>query len=189
MGTKRRGTLKQALRSGPAIGSSDKLLDYCTAHIAHGTVEEFHILFLDRKNALLKHERQGKGTVDHTPVYVREVIKRALELGASAMILAHNHPSGDPMPSSADIAVTLDIANAAKAVGISVHDHLIIGRAGGHMSLRDLGLLDDLNDVRASGAAQPASLPASAPGRSMGRKKSSKHRRNSDSASAAAEDS
>jgi DNA repair protein RadC len=181
--------VRAPLRSGPAIGSSDKLLDYCTAHIAHNTVEEFHILFLDRKNALLKHERQGKGTVDHTPVYVREVIKRALELGASAMILAHNHPSGDPTPSSTDITVTLDIANAAKAVGIAVHDHLIIGRAGAHISLRDLGLLDDPNDVRASVVAHSPDLPPADRGRRMGRKKSSNHRRDGDPASAAAEES
>ena len=122
------------------IGAWDKLIDYCTANIAHGKVEEFHLLFLDRKNALLKHERQGRGTVDHTPVYTREVVKRALELGASALILVHNHPSGDPTPSKADIQVTRDIISAGKPLGLTVHDHLIIGR-GGHTSLRDLGLL------------------------------------------------
>ena len=88
------------------VGSWDKLIDYCTAQIAHGKVEEFHLLFLDRKNVLIKHERQQRGTIDHTPVYTREVVKRALELGASALILVHNHPSGDPTPSKADIAVT-----------------------------------------------------------------------------------
>ena len=95
------------------IGSWDKLIDYCTPTIAHSTVEEFHILFLDRKNALIKHERQQRGTIDHTPVYPREVVKRALELSASALILVHNHPSGDPTPSKADIAVTQDIIKAA----------------------------------------------------------------------------
>src|SRR5207253_4877937 len=91
-------------------------------------------------NALIKDERQQRGTIDHTPVYTREVIKRSLELGASALILVHNHPSGDPAPSAVDIAVTQDIIKAAAPLGIVVHDHLIIGR-GGHTSLRDLGLL------------------------------------------------
>jgi DNA repair protein RadC len=128
------------LRHSDVIGSWDKLIDYCKANIAHGTVEEFHLLFLNRKNQLIKHERQQRGTIDHTPVYPREVVKRALELDASALILVHNHPSGDPTPSKADIAVTRDIINAAKPLGVTVHDHLIIGR-GRHTSLRDLGLL------------------------------------------------
>ena len=128
------------LASGEVIGSWDKLIDYCKANIAHGTVEEFHLLFLNRKNELIKHERQQRGTIDHTPVYPREVVKRALELDASALILVHNHPSGDPTPSKADIAVARDIINAAKPLGVTVHDHLIIGR-GGHTILRDLGLL------------------------------------------------
>jgi DNA repair protein RadC len=131
---------KAELRDRPVIGSWDKLLDYCRAHIAYGKVEEFHLLFLDRKNALIAHEQQQRGTVDHTPVYTREVVKRALELGASALILVHNHPSGDPTPSKADIAVTKDIVNAAKPLGVIVHDHVIIGR-GRHTSLRDMGLL------------------------------------------------
>jgi DNA repair protein RadC len=128
------------LRERPVVNSWDRLIDYCTAHIAHGQVEEFHILFLDRKNALIKRERQQRGTVDHTPVYTREVVKRALELGASALILVHNHPSGDPTPSKADIAVTKDIMKAAAPLNITIHDHLIIGR-GRHASLRDLGLI------------------------------------------------
>jgi DNA repair protein RadC len=119
------------------------LIDYCTAHIGYSPVEEFHILFLDRKNALIRDERQQRGTVDHTPVYTREVIKRSLELGASALILVHNHPSGDPTPSAADVAVTKDVVRAAGPLGITVHDHLIIGR-GCHASLRDLGLLTEL---------------------------------------------
>jgi DNA repair protein RadC len=131
---------ESALRESSVIGSWDKLIDYCKAHIAHGTVEEFHLLFLDRKNALIKHERQQRGTIDHTPVYPREVVKRALELNASALILVHNHPSGDPTPSKADIAVTRDIVKAAAPLGVTVHDHLIIGR-GRHTSLRDLGLI------------------------------------------------
>ena len=132
--------MRSELRERPVVGSWDKLIEYCTAHIAHGKVEEFHILFLDRKNVLIKHEQQQRGTVDHTPVYPREVVKRALELQASALILVHNHPSGDPTPSKADIAVTRDIVKAAQPLGVTVHDHLIIGR-GGHTSLRDLGLL------------------------------------------------
>jgi DNA repair protein RadC len=130
--------MRAELRERPVVGSWDKLIDYCNAQIAYSTVEEFHILFLDRKNALIRDERQQRGTIDHTPVYTREVIKRALELGASALILVHNHPSGDPTPSEADIAVTKDIVKAAAALGITVHDHLIIGR-GRHTSLRDLG--------------------------------------------------
>jgi DNA repair protein RadC len=132
--------MRAELHSRPLVASRDTLIDYCSAQIAHSKVEEFHILFLDRKNALIKHERQQRGTVDHTPVYTREVVKRALELGASALILVHNHPSGDPTPSKADIAVTKDIVRAAAPLGVTVHDHLIIGR-GHHSSLRDLGLI------------------------------------------------
>ena len=132
--------LRSELNERPVVNSWDKLIDYCTAQIAHGKVEEFHILFLDRKNVLIKHERQQRGTVDHTPVYTREVVKRALELHASALILVHNHPSGDRTPSKADIAVTKDIVKAAAPLGVTVHDHLIIGR-GRHASLRDLGLI------------------------------------------------
>ena len=98
------------------------------------------MLFLDRKNILIADEVQNRGTVDHTPVYPREIIKRALELSASAIILVHNHPSGDPTPSKADIAMTREVAGAAKALGIAVHDHLVIGR-GGHASFKSLGLL------------------------------------------------
>ena len=132
--------LRADLHQRPVVGSWDKLIDYCSAQVAYSKVEEFHILFLDRKNALIRDERQQRGTIDHTPVYTREVIKRTLELGASALILVHNHPSGDPAPSAADIAVTQAIIKAAAPLGIVVHDHLIIGR-GGHTSLRDLGLL------------------------------------------------
>jgi len=132
--------MRAELQEQPVVNSWDKLIDYCSAQIAHNKVEEFHILFLDRKNVLLKHERQQRGTVDHTPVYTREVVKRALELGASAMILVHNHPSGDPTPSKADIAVTQDIKKAAAPLGVVLHDHVIIGR-NRHTSLRDLGLI------------------------------------------------
>ncbi len=132
--------MRAELQQQPVVNSWDKLIDYCTAQIAHGPIEEFHILFLDRKNVLIKHERQQKGTIDHTPVYPREVVKRALELGASALILVHNHPSGDPTPSKADIAVTQDIKKAAAPLGVVLHDHVIIGR-NRHTSLRDLGLI------------------------------------------------
>ena len=132
--------IRGEFRDRPVVGSWDKLIEFCTARIAYSTVEEFHILFLDRKNALIRDERQQRGTVDHTPVYTSEVIKRALELGASALILVHNHPSGDPTPSPADIAVTKEIIKAGAPLGIAVHDHLIIGR-GDYASMRDLGLL------------------------------------------------
>jgi DNA repair protein RadC len=132
--------LRADLHERPVVGSWDKLIDYCNAQIAYSKVEEFHILFLDRKNALIKDERQQRGTIDHTPVYTREVIKRALDLGAASLILVHNHPSGDPTPSAADIAVTNDIIKTAAVLGIAVHDHLIIGR-GVHTSFRDLGLI------------------------------------------------
>jgi len=124
----------------PALSSWTALLDYCTAAMARSTHEEFRVLFLDRKNVLIADEVQNRGTVDHTPVYPREIIKRALELGASSIILVHNHPSGDPTPSKADIAMTREIAGAAKALSIAVHDHLVIGRAG-HASFKSLGLL------------------------------------------------
>jgi DNA repair protein RadC len=130
--------MRHELQERPVVNSWDKLIDYCNACVAHNQVEEFHILFLDRKNVLIKHERQQRGTIDHTPVYPREVVKRALDLGASALILVHNHPSGDPTPSKADIAVTKDIKKAAAPLGVALHDHIIIGRHG-HTSLRDLG--------------------------------------------------
>ena len=132
--------MRLELQEQPVVNSWDKLIDYCNAQVAHNRIEEFHILFLDRKNVLIKHERQQRGTIDHTPVYPREVVKRALDLGAAAMILVHNHPSGDPTPSKADIAVTQDIKKAAAPLGVTLHDHVIIGR-NGHISLRDLGLI------------------------------------------------
>jgi DNA repair protein RadC len=123
----------------PALSSWTALLDYCTAAMARVANEEFRVLFLDRKNVLIADEVQNRGTVDHTPVYPREIVKRALELSASSIILVHNHPSGDPTPSRADIAMTREVASAAKALGIAVHDHLVIGR-GGHASFKSLGL-------------------------------------------------
>ena len=124
----------------PALSSWEALLDYCAAAMSRTQTEEFRILFLDRKNVLLAEEVHQRGTVDHTPVYPREVVKRALELGASALILVHNHPSGDPTPSRADIAMTREIQAAAKTLKIELHDHLVIGR-GSHASFKALGLL------------------------------------------------
>jgi len=122
------------------ISSWDAVLDYCHTTMAHHETEQFRILFLDRKNVLIADEEQAKGTVDHVPVYPREVVKRALELNASAMILVHNHPSGDPTPSDADITVTEQINTAAQALGLTLHDHLIIGRSR-EVSFRSAGYL------------------------------------------------
>jgi DNA repair protein RadC len=124
----------------PALSSWSALLDYCMAAMARNQTEEFRVLFLDRKNVLVADEVQSRGTVDHTPVYPREIVKRALEHGASAIIPVHNHPSGDPTPSRQDIDLTREICAAAKALKIAVHDHLVIGR-GGHASFKSLGLL------------------------------------------------
>ena len=122
------------------ISSWDAIVDYCHTVMAHRETEQFRILFLDRKNTLIADEEQARGTVDHVPVYPCEVVKRALEINASALILVHNHPSGDPTPSEADIAVTSQIDQAARALGITLHDHLIIGRCR-ELSFRAQGLL------------------------------------------------
>jgi DNA repair protein RadC len=113
----------------PVLSSWNALLDYCQTVMAHRETEQFRILFLDRKNVLIADEEQAKGTVDHVPVYPREVVKRALELNASALILVHNHPSGDPTPSEADISMTIQVQDAAQVLGIVLHDHLIIGKS------------------------------------------------------------
>ena len=131
---------KTRLLGKPALSSWAALIDYCAASMARNPKEEFRILFLDRKNVLIADETQNSGTVDHTPVYPREIVKRALELSASALILVHNHPSGDPTPSRADIEMTREIAEAARALRIVVHDHLVVGR-GGTASFKALGLL------------------------------------------------
>jgi len=131
---------KTSVMGRAALSSWSALLDYCTAAMGRSPREEFRVLFLDRKNVLIADEVQNRGTVDHAPVYPREIIKRALELSSSAIILVHNHPSGDPTPSKADIAMTREVVTAAKALGIAVHDHLVIGRAG-HSSFKALGLL------------------------------------------------
>ena len=124
----------------PALTSWAALIDYCAAAMARSQREEFRVLFLDRRNVLIADEVQSTGTIDHTPVYPREIVKRALELGATAIILVHNHPSGDPAPSRADISMTREVVDAAKALKIVVHDHVIVGRKG-HASLKALGLL------------------------------------------------
>jgi len=122
------------------LSSWSALIDYCRVAMAFSEREELRILFLDKKNGLIADEVQQTGTVDHTPVYPREVLRRALELSATAIILVHNHPSGDPTPSTSDIRMTQDVVAIAKPLGIAVHDHIIIGR-NGHASFRGLGLL------------------------------------------------
>ena len=124
----------------PALSSWKQVLDYLRAAQSYEHREQFRILFLDKRNRLIADEVQGQGTIDHTPVYVREVVKRALELSATAVILVHNHPSGDPTPSRADIDMTRQIVASAAPLGISVHDHIIVGREG-HASLKALRLI------------------------------------------------
>lgn len=124
----------------PVMSGWDALLDYCHTAMAHRETEHFRVLYLDRKNTLIADEEQGRGTVDHVPVYPREVVKRALTLNASALILVHNHPSGDPTPSEADIAMTDQIMRAAGALGLVLHDHLVIGKSA-EFSFRAEGLL------------------------------------------------
>lgn len=124
----------------PVLASWDALIDYCHTAMAHRETERFRVLYLDRKNVLIADEEQGQGTVDHVPVYPREVVKRALELNASALILVHNHPSGDPTPSQADISMTMQMQEAAQVLGITLHDHLIIGKER-ELSFRATGYL------------------------------------------------
>jgi len=124
----------------PVISSWSALLAYVKAALAHEPREQVRVLFLDKKNQLIAGERMGQGTVDHAPVYPREVVRRALELSASAIILVHNHPSGDPTPSQADIEITRQVAEAARALRLSLHDHLVVGRDG-VASFKALGLL------------------------------------------------
>jgi DNA repair protein RadC len=131
---------KTKVLNRPALSSWSALIDYCSAAMARAMTEEFRVLFLDRRNSLIADEVQSTGTIDHTPVYPREIVKRALELGASAVILVHNHPSGDPTPSRADIEMTRGVCDAARALKIVVHDHVIVARSG-HASFKALGLL------------------------------------------------
>ena len=131
---------KGELRKRPVLSSWGNVLDYCRTAMAFSDKEEFRLLFLDKRNQLIADEVQQRGTVDHTPVYPREVVKRALELSATAIILVHNHPSGDPTPSRADIQMTQAIIDVAKPLGIAVHDHIIVGKEG-HASFKGLRLI------------------------------------------------
>ncbi len=129
-----------AISKRPVLSSWSAVLEYCRMAMAFAEREQFRILFLDKKNALIADEVQQTGTVDHTPVYPREVMRRALELSATALILVHNHPSGDPTPSGADMSMTRELVDIAKPLGIAIHDHVIVGRDG-HASFRGLGLI------------------------------------------------
>ncbi len=131
---------RESLLGRPVLSSWTALLDYCRSAMQYETKEQFRVLFLDRKNRLIADEVLGRGTIDRAPVYPREIIRRALELDSTAIILTHNHPSGDPTPSHSDIVMTEDVIKAAKAVNIVVHDHLIIGREN-VASFKTLGLM------------------------------------------------
>jgi len=131
---------KGEIRRKIALSSWNDVIEYCRSGMAFADKEQFRLLFLDKRNQLIADEIQQTGTIDHTPVYPREVIKRALELSATALILVHNHPSGDPTPSQADIQMTKAIVQIATPLGISVHDHIIVGK-NGHASLRGLKLI------------------------------------------------
>jgi DNA repair protein RadC len=135
-----RRLLRGEVKKRPVLSSWSAVLDYCRTAQAFADREEFRVLFLDKRNQLIADETQQIGTVDHTPVYPREVVKRALELSATAIILVHNHPSGDPTPSRADIQMTQQIIAVANPLGISVHDHIIVGKEG-HASLKGLKLI------------------------------------------------
>jgi DNA repair protein RadC len=132
--------LRGQVKGRPVLSSWSSVLDYCRTAMAFAEKEQFRVLFLDKRNQLIADELQQVGTVDHTPVYPREVVKRALELSATAIILVHNHPSGDPTPSRADIQMTQSIVEIAKPLGISVHDHIIVGKEG-HASMKGLRLI------------------------------------------------
>jgi len=131
---------RERVRDRKVLSSWSAVIDYCRASMAFAEKEQFRVLFLDKRNQLIADELQQKGTVDHTPVYPREVVKRALELSATAVILVHNHPSGDPTPSRADIQMTRQIVEVARPLGIEVHDHIIVGKSG-HASLKGLRLI------------------------------------------------
>ncbi|MDF3023640.1 MAG: repair RadC family protein [Alphaproteobacteria bacterium] len=133
-------TLSEEIKEKPILTSWQKLIDYCHAAMAHEKREHFRVLFLNKKNQLIADEVQQVGTIDHVPVYPREVVKHALDLGATAMILVHNHPSGDPTPSDGDITMTRELVKAAKAMDVMVHDHIIIGKSG-HTSFKAMGLM------------------------------------------------
>lgn len=132
--------LRGRILDRPVLSSWEAVLDYVRAHIGFREVEHFHVLFLDKRNRLLRDEIQQSGTVDHTPVYPREIARRALELNATAIIMVHNHPSGDPTPSKADVTMTKTVIEAAAPLGVVVHDHIVVGREG-HRSLKAMGLI------------------------------------------------
>jgi DNA repair protein RadC len=132
--------VKGAVKKRLPLGSFSEVVDYCRTSMAFESREVLRVLFLDKKNGLIADEVQGSGTVDHTPVYPREVIRRALELSATAIVLVHNHPSGDPSPSTQDVKMTLEIIAIAKPLGVAVHDHIVVGR-NGHASLKDMQLI------------------------------------------------
>ena len=133
-------SLRTAMRDRPVLSGWQALTDYLHAAMAHRVTEEFRVIFLDNRNYLMRDEKMGDGTINAAAVYPREVVKRALELSASAIILVHNHPSGDPAPSRDDIQMTKAIVDAGRPLGLSVHDHVVVGRTG-HASFRALGLL------------------------------------------------
>jgi DNA repair protein RadC len=135
-----RRLLHGQVKKRPVLSSWSAVLDYCRTAQAFADREQFRVLFIDKRNQLIADELQQVGTVDHTPVYPREVVKRALELSATAIILVHNHPGGDPTPSRADIEMTKRIVEIARGLGIEVHDHIIVGREG-HASLKGLRLM------------------------------------------------
>ena len=140
VGAAGRRSMKSTIMDRPILSSWQRVVDYCRAAMAHETKEQFRLLFLDRRNRLVAEEVQQRGTIDHTPVYPREIVQRALEVGAGALVLAHNHPSGDVTPSKADIEMTHAIQAACKALDITIHDHIIIGRDD-VASFKSLGLL------------------------------------------------
>jgi DNA repair protein RadC len=132
---------REEVSERPALDNWDKLVDYLRTTMAHRMVEQFRLLFLDRRNVLIADEVQSQGTIDHTPLYPREVVKRALALDCSALVMVHNHPSNHPAPSKPDIEMTKKVRDALDRVGIVLHDHLIISKRG-HTSFRQMGLLD-----------------------------------------------
>lgn len=131
---------RKQLDDRPILGSWQTVMDYCRATMAHRDVEEVRVFYLDRKNHLIADEQHSRGTVDHAPFYPREVIKRALEMSASALVVVHNHPSGDPTPSTGDIALTRQLGEASKMMGLTLHDHIIITPSG-EVSFRAEGLI------------------------------------------------
>jgi DNA repair protein RadC len=133
--------MEQDLKAQPVLRNWQTVVDYCRAQMGHAKVEQFRLLFLDSRNAVMHDEVQQTGTINQTAIYPREVVKRALEVGAAAVIMVHNHPSGDPTPSKADIDMTRHVASALKVVGIALHDHIIISRAE-HASLKGMGFIE-----------------------------------------------